>query len=290
MGINRHCRVNVHCMQTMMLTFVYYFAALHGTAQDRIKSEIKILETSIESLRSLGIRHELVLITNSLFFSYVKEGFFDLAVIDDDISLDNLDHKRVLLQRDMIRDRMGNVGNANLVFVDHDILFSADISAFFAYDFDFGVTCQFGTSFVFDQHYLPMNTGVASINAGVQLCKASQESLAFACRKIEMCTWADANKENIPTPLSASPLSWGCDQISMMLLLNEEIFCRHKTLCNIAGAKVRAFSANILNYTPETGRQYLLSEFRDHMIWHFKGNRKPSMTSFWDSLKSAGII
>jgi len=274
----------------MRIKYVYYYAALEGSEQAKVHFELETLRTSIESLKALGTDIETLLITNSAFARTLRSESLDSIIIDDEISLSNLDYKRVLNQKQVVKEQVDRADSTYLAFIDHDIIFSSDIAPFFTYDFDFGVTANFSTEFAFDPLFLPINTGVASINAGVQLCKPSPQSLLFMNKKIEMCQWAEENRNSIPTPLNASPLSWGCDQISMMLLLNRDIFINHRTSFEVEGAKIRAFGTNILNYSPNLGGNILLSEFRDHFIWHFKGNRKIYMTQFWNALKSAGMI
>jgi hypothetical protein len=274
----------------MNIRYIYYFAALENSESSKLAFEMETLRTSVESLKAVDSKPELLLITNSAVAKALEPNEFESIIIDDSISQANLDYKRVLHQKDIIRNEANKDDCHYLAFVDHDTLFSSDIAPFFFPEFDFAVTANFSTRFDFDSFHLPQNTGVASINAGVQLCKPSSRSVLFMDEKLAICRWADKNRAIIPTPLNSSPLSWGCDQISMMRLLNKEIFINHRRCFEVGGATVRVFSTNTLNFSPDLGREVMLAEFYEHYIWHFKGNRKPYMKRFWEALKAAGMI
>jgi hypothetical protein len=267
------------------IIYVYFFAALDDATDDFINSELDILRASLESLRACTHGQEVLLLTNKRFSAYVIQDGFSRIIIDDNISKGNLDFSRVTMQHRLAKELRDERGVINLCFVDHDVLFSADIEHFYSKTFDFGATVNFN-DFLFDQHFLPLNTGIASVNAGVQLCKTSNECIAFLEKKIIYANWAEENRQSIPTPLNPSPYAWGCDQISMMLLFNRQIYQNNQKTFNIDDAIVTIFSTNILNYSPDINSSINLRQFNDHYIWHFKGQRKRFMVPFWEAIKN----
>jgi len=268
------------------VTYIYFFAALNGASDIGIKRELEILKASVESLRLAVDNPEIILLTNSAFQVHCKSIRFSEIFVNDDITIANLDYCRILMQKRLIEEIHNLKGAINLCFIDHDTLVASDISCFFINDFDFGVTANFN-HFELDSYGLPLNTGVATINAGVQLCKTSINCIDFLDQKISAALWAQENKNKIPTPLNPNPLAWGCDQISMMLLLNKSIYIQKRVLVTSNSTKIKVFSTNTLNYSPDPGSSVNLLEFYDHYIWHFKGNRKKFMLPFWEAFKNA---
>ena len=271
----------------MTPTFVVYYFCDLGLTSARIETELQLLLASCQSVRRAAPSYKRILITNQRFWNFVKEySIFSDYIIDDTVNLANLDLKRVENQLSITEKIHHSHGaESRLIFLDHDTLMSTSPCIFFSLRFDFLATCNFSVPYVFSENFFPINTGVASINAGVQLSTCSKEAISFMEAKLRMCHWIDANKAEIPLHLSDEPFAWGCDQLSMMSLMNEHIFIKKQRSFMVESAKIEVVSTKILNYSPEVGSKVSSSEFYDHMIWHFKGRRRSSMVQFWNMVE-----
>lgn len=267
--------------------FVFFFCKLESSKDSQIETEKDLLRISAMSVRTSNSRSQIWILTNPEFIADLEAlGIYDRVLTIDGVSKSNLDYMRVISQRDLVAALLEEGLINSIIFIDHDTLVSTELSFLFSSDFHFAAGCNFSTEYSFDQYMLPTNTGIASINAGVQLVNVSSEALDLLNRKVSLCRWIDKFKEKLSLPLSSSPLAWGCDQASMMLLFNREAFINANDTFKLDNARVRLFSTNIINYSPDHGSTIRPSEFYDHWIWHFKGNRRYYMNAYWSIICS----
>lgn len=276
-------------MMASNIIFVYYYCLLDarfGSLDYELEHEKELLHTSAESVRFFNPLCEVWIITNQLFSEYLlSTGDYNQVIVNSEVSSENLDYQRVKSQLDIVQRLLNHGSKANIVFLDHDTLVSCDLSFLFNARFDYAVTCNFSNKYLFDSNWLPLDSEVATVNAGVQLCKATEEAMLMLNLKLQKCSWINDNLSSLPVSYGDNPLRWGCDQMSMMLLFNKAIYSDFQDSVDIASSHVKFFSCLVLNYSPQLGLSVKVTEFYEHFIWHFKGQRRTSMIDYWNLVR-----
>lgn len=145
--------------------------------------------------------------------------------------------------------------NANICFLDTDILISKSFDALFKLDFDIGLTYR--------------NNEEMPINGGFILVKNSNNAKQFFSKCLQ-----------IYKNLEEDQKKWWGDQISIAKFLGEQKDALKDRIVDVQGVKILFLNCKHFNFTPKQKSEIEL-ELKDKYVLHFKGDKKILMAPYW---------
>ena len=150
---------------------------------------------------------------------------------------------------------------SNALFLDSDILINAPLDSLIQESFDIAFTYR-------DHPRHP-------INGGLIFAKLLRPDRVGAFFDAILRTYLDRY---------AAASSWFGDQDAILDVLGRDQFANRKNdVLTIDGCVVRLLPCDTYNFSPAPLRNAIRTPLRDRLVLHFKGERKPLMSIFWNA-------
>jgi hypothetical protein len=200
-----------------------------------------------------------------------------LSILRSEVSLELLMLERTRLYLEHVRRRANEGALVPITLMDIDILVARDLGGVFdGEDFDVGLTVRFPPGLVLDDDGLPVNTMISPINGGVIFVRPNAASVAFFEEMLSKILML--HKKGVYAPKLAGDIrKWGGDQFALMHMLGKRLIADRPNVINHAGVKVRFFSCETHNYSPDTIGEISRDRLSETFILHLKGPRKDWM-------------
>lgn len=189
----------------------------------------------------------------------------DLSPLDDKYEVWRVSAKPETLMLDRTR-AMAQVirqlpNETNALFLDSDILLNAPLESVLQESFDLAFTYR-------DHPRHP-------INGGLIFAKLSKPDRVAEFFDEVLRTYRDRY---------AAASSWFGDQDAILDVLGrDQVATRKNDMLTINECIVRLLPCDTYNYSPAPLRNAIRTPLRDRLVLHFKGERKPLMSMFWNA-------
>jgi hypothetical protein len=229
---------------------------------------LRMASLSFEAAATRAPRSRRIFLTDS------KTNVPDMLGADEVIRYP-IDHDRLMYERMRVQGLYlaTRAAERATVFIDADVVPNRDPASIFSEDFDVGLT------FRPDWPDKPFNGGLIFVGPG-------QAGTAFF--REALCSYDLLASDPRLTPLFRNDLrSWWGDQISLVLMVSYRQLAKHGyASLSINGTRIRFFSCDEYNFTPEPTRSYSDECLSARYFIHFKGNRKLLQERYLEQMRA----
>ncbi len=254
-----------------------------------------MLRLCVASIRHHVPDAEIVLITDA--DSMIHASCPDVTVRRDEaITMDRLIYHRVRAYRDYLTEAVQQGREAQIVFMDIDILLNRNITDAFADTWDVAFTAGFDPNLRYSERGIPIGSQKTPVNGGVMFARTTEAALAFYTdwvAQIEQVKETDdfAEYEQFRDDVIRHYDQWWGAQHVLMLMLGKAIRDGQESM-QYGAAEVRLFGLERYNFSPAyraEGAQLHMDLRPEHLqevyVFHMKGPRKMLLPKLAEIMK-----